>query len=169
MEPASLARMRPAGTPIGLQLTRVSRAVSRAFDEALARAGGSLPVWLIMISMKSSDLASQRELAEAVGVREATMTHHLAAMESAGMISRRRDKSNRRVQLVELTPLGEDAFLRLRESATAFDAQLRRGLSASEITVLESLLGKLAGNVGPEQRSSTPWAGLAESGSPPSG
>ena len=38
--------MRPARVPIGLQLTQASRAVSRAFDDALATAGGSLPVWI---------------------------------------------------------------------------------------------------------------------------
>src|SRR2546425_13308408 len=58
---------RPAHQPLGLHLTRVSRTISRAFDDALAEAGGSLPVWLGLISLKSGQLASQRELAEAGG------------------------------------------------------------------------------------------------------
>ena len=53
---------RPAYQPLGLHLTRVSRTVSRAFDDALAEAGGSLPVWLVLISLKSGQRASQREL-----------------------------------------------------------------------------------------------------------
>jgi MarR family transcriptional regulator, transcriptional regulator for hemolysin len=139
--------MRPARTPVGLQLTRASRAISRAFDDALAGAGGSLPVWLIMINLKSRSVASQRELAEAVGIREATMTHHLNAMESGGLVSRRRENSNRRVQLVELTPDGEAAFARLREAAGSFDRELRRGVSAAEISQLEELLARMAANV----------------------
>jgi MarR family transcriptional regulator for hemolysin len=139
--------MRPARTPIGLQLTRASRAISRAFDDALAGAGGSLSVWLIMISLKSRSVASQRELAEAVGIREATMTHHLNAMESGGLVSRRRENANRRVQLVELTPDGEAAFVRLREAAGSFDKELRRGVSAAEISQLEDLLARMAANV----------------------
>ena len=75
---------RPAQQPIGLHLARVARTVSRAFDDVLAEAGGSLPVWLVLISLKSGQLASQRELAEAVGVQGATLTHHLNAMESPG-------------------------------------------------------------------------------------
>jgi MarR family transcriptional regulator, transcriptional regulator for hemolysin len=161
--------MRPAKTPIGLQLTQAVRAISRAFDDALAEAGGSLPVWLIMISLKSRTVASQRELAEAVGIREATMTHHLNAMESSGLISRHREKTNRRVQLVELTPDGDALFARLREAATAFDVRLRRGVSAAEITQLEDLLGRLAANVGSDQGGAVPWAGLAEAGSRPAG
>jgi len=60
---------RPARQPLGLHLTRVSRAISRAFDDSLAEAGGSLPVWLVMISLKRGQPSSQRELAEAVTSR----------------------------------------------------------------------------------------------------
>ena len=139
---------RPAREPLGLHLTRVSRTVSRAFDDALATAGGSLPVWLVMISLKRGQLASQRELAGAVGVQGATLTHHLNAMESAGLVTRRRDPQNRRLHLVELTPAGDALFLRLRDAATTFDQQLRAGLSQDEVSQLETLLTRLGDNVG---------------------
>ena len=58
--------------PIGLHLTQVARVVSRAFDDALAQAGGSLPMWLMLISLKSRQAASQRQLAGAVGIQGAT-------------------------------------------------------------------------------------------------
>ena len=139
--------MRPARTPIGLELARAARTVSRAFDDALAEAGGSLPVWLVLISLKSGQLASQRELAEAVGVQGATLTHHLNAMESAGLVTRRRDPANRRLHLVELTPDGDALFFRLRDAAMAFDQRLRAGLSDAEATQLETLLARLRENV----------------------
>ena len=138
---------RPAQQPIGLHLARVSRTVSRAFDDVLAEAGGSLPVWLVLISLKSGQLASQRELAEAVGVQGATLTHHLNAMESAGLVTRRRDPANRRLHLVELTPAGDELFFRLRGAATAFDQRLRTGFSDTEASQLETLLARLRDNV----------------------
>jgi MarR family transcriptional regulator, transcriptional regulator for hemolysin len=137
----------PVRQPLGLYLTRVSRTVSRSFDDALAEAGGSLPIWLVLISLKSGQLASQRELAEAVGVQGATLTHHLNAMESAGLVTRRRDPANRRLHLVELTPDGDALFLRLRDAAMAFDQRLRAGLSESETGQLEVLLARLRDNV----------------------
>jgi MarR family transcriptional regulator for hemolysin len=121
--------------------------VSRAFDDALAQAGGSVPIWLVLISLKSQQVRNQRELAEAVGIREATLTHHLNAMDEQGLITRRRDPANRRVHLVELTEAGEDTFQRLRGAATAFDQRLRAGLSGDEVSQLEALLGRLAANV----------------------
>jgi len=138
---------RPAHQPLGLHLTRVSRTVSRAFGDTLAAAGGSLPVWLVLISLKSRPLASQRELAEEVGIQGATLTHHLDTMESAGLVTRRRDPANRRLHLVELTPVGDALFLRLRDAAAAFDRRLRGGLSEDEVGQLEALLTKLRDNV----------------------
>src|ERR1700735_698554 len=123
---------KPARSPIGLQLSRAARTVSRAFDDALAGAGGSLPVWLVLISLKSQEPDNQRDLARAVGITEATLTHHLNAMEAQGLVTRRRDPANRRVHLVELTEAGESAFVRLRDAAMAFDHRLRRGLSDDE-------------------------------------
>lgn len=141
------AMPRPAGTPIGLKLTGTARTLSRAFDAALAAAGGSLPVWLVLMSLKTRSRASQRELAAAIGIQGATLTHHLNAMESEGLLTRRRDPANRRVHLVELTERGEVAFHRMREAAVAFDAKLRTGLSAEEINQLAALLDRLVQNV----------------------
>ncbi len=138
---------RPAQLPIGLQLSRTARAASRAFDEALAQAGGSVPVWLVLISLKRQQLRNQRELAEAVGIREATLSHHLTAMDEQGLVTRRRDPANRRVHLVELTEAGEAAFQRLRGAATAFDQRLRGDLSAADAAQLARLLDRLAANL----------------------
>ena len=138
---------RPAREPLGLHLTRVSRTVSRAFDDALAEAGGSLPVWLVLVSLKSGQLASQRELADAVGVQGATLSHHLNAMESAGLVTRHRDPRNRRLHVVELTPDGDVLFARLREVALAFDQRLRTGLSGPDVDQLEALLDRLRENI----------------------
>jgi MarR family transcriptional regulator, transcriptional regulator for hemolysin len=157
--------MRPARTPIGLQLTQASRTVSRAFDDVLVAAGGSLPVWLVLVSLKSRSLASQRELAEVMGIREATLTHHLTSMEAAGLIARRRDAANRRIQVVELTEAGEEMFGRLRGVALSFDKRLRRGIAAPEVAALEDVLARLAANVGASAASdddaARPWSGLA--------
>lgn len=154
--------MRPSRTPIGLSLARAARVVSRAFDEALAEPGGSLPIWLVLLNLKTGRAANQRELAAAVGVTEATLTHHLNALEASGLLTRRRDRENRRIHVVELTDAGEAAFLRLRDAAMAFDRKLRRGLSADELDTLEGMLGRLAANVANDEDGAPPWAGLAE-------
>jgi len=134
--------------PIGLILHRAARQASRAFDEALGEVGGSLPVWLTLLTMKTHKSANQRELAAAIGIQGATLTHHLNGMEMDGLLTRRRDPANRRIHLVELTPTGEATFLRLRDAAVAFDKKLRAGFSDEELAALEQALAKLGANVG---------------------
>jgi MarR family transcriptional regulator, transcriptional regulator for hemolysin len=152
----------PLPLPIGLRLNQAARAVGRAFDEALAAAGGSLPVWLILLNLKIRRPANQRELAEAVGIREATLTHHLNAMDAAGLITRTRDAANRRVQVVTLTETGERAFLALRTAAFAFDARLRAGLTDTDLATLTTLLTRLTANVDTADDSGSLWGVLPD-------
>jgi MarR family transcriptional regulator, transcriptional regulator for hemolysin len=42
--------MGPSEDPIGLSVTRTAKALSRAFDAALADGGGSLASWLVLAS-----------------------------------------------------------------------------------------------------------------------
>jgi MarR family transcriptional regulator, transcriptional regulator for hemolysin len=141
----------PAGpparpVPVGLKLAQSARVVSRAFDDALAAAGGTLPIWLILIALTAGRPANQREIAEAVGIQEATLTHHLNAMEAAGLITRERDPANRRVHRVQLTDEGAALFGRLRQAAGAFDRKLRDGVAAADLAALAEVLDRLAAN-----------------------
>ncbi|TIR73839.1 MAG: MarR family transcriptional regulator, partial [Mesorhizobium sp.] len=111
--------------PIGMNLARTAKLVAQAFDAALVEVGGTLPVWVTLLSVKSKELANQRELAGMIGIQGATLTHHLNAMEAQGLLTRRRDPQNRRVHQVALTETGEALFEKLRLEAVAFDKRLR--------------------------------------------
>ena len=138
---------RPAEEPIGLDLTRTAKVVQRAFDGALAAAGASLPVWLVLVSLMSRQHGAQRELAAALGIEGPTLTHHLNKMEASGLVTRRRDPENRRVHIVELTDAGRARFTELLETVQAFDAQLRAGFTRGELSTLRALLTRLRTNV----------------------
>ncbi|GAB2835180.1 MarR family winged helix-turn-helix transcriptional regulator [Actinoallomurus bryophytorum] len=138
---------KPAGRPIGLTLARTAKVVGRAFEDTLAAAGGSTPIWLILISLKKQPTSNQRELAAAVGIQGATLTHHLNAMEADGLITRRRDPANRRVHQVRLTEQGETLFHRLATAARTHDQRLRTGFGEDELATLERLLGRMRTNV----------------------
>ncbi|MDQ1369525.1 MAG: MarR family transcriptional regulator, transcriptional regulator for hemolysin, partial [Acidimicrobiaceae bacterium] len=85
----------PTTEPIGLQVTRTAKLVARAFDQALGQVDGSLPEWLVLVSLKTQRHGMQRDLAEAVGIEGPTLTHHLNRMEADGLVQRRRDPNNR--------------------------------------------------------------------------
>jgi MarR family transcriptional regulator for hemolysin len=152
----------PAVLPIGLMLARTARVTRRAFDQALGEAGGSLSVWLILLNVKVAGELKQRDLATAVGLSEATLTHHLAALEADGLVARRRAVDNRRVQLVELTGAGEQRFIALRDVAFAFDTRLRQGFTTEEQTDLARFLDRLTENVAASDPDAPPWKELIE-------
>lgn len=135
--------------PIGLQLARTAKAVSGAFDEALAAAGGSRPMWLILLALKRQAWPTQAQLAQEVGIRGPTLTHHLDALEERGLVTRRRDPDNRRVHLVELTDQGEEMFHHLREAAAGHDRRLRGDIDDDDLERLRALLARLHQNVSP--------------------
>ena len=137
----------PATPPIGLQLARTARVTSQAFDRAMAAAGGSAAAWQVLLLVRSGQWGQQSEMAAAMGVTSATLTHHLNALERRGLVRRWREDGNRRIQRAELTEAGIALFDRLREVALRHDARVRTGLSEEELATLSALLEKLRATV----------------------
>jgi MarR family transcriptional regulator for hemolysin len=129
--------------PLGLHLARTARAVSAAFDRALVEAGGSAPVWQVLVLVRAGRAGTQSEMAEAMGITPATLTHHLNAMERDGLVTRRRDEHNRRIHRVELTEPGLALFERLRDVVLAYDRELRARLGEEDAAHLADLLDRL--------------------------
>lgn len=135
---------RPTDTPLGLLLSQTAKRLNRAFDDALAAAGGSLPIWLILMSLMREGRLNHGELARRVGIQGPTLTHHLDAMADQGLVQRERLAGNRRVQFAGLTPAGVAMFHRLRSAAAAHDQRIRSALGEAEASQLRTLLGQLA-------------------------
>jgi MarR family transcriptional regulator for hemolysin len=138
--------VQPQTEPIGLDVTRTGRLLSLEFNEALSEAGGSLPQWLILAALKRGDHAMQRDIAAAIGIEGATLTHHLNRMEADGLVRRDRVAGNRRTQVVTVTPDGDALFGRLLRAVVAFDQRLRAGFSERELNTLRRLLDCLRAN-----------------------
>ena len=139
---------RPDGPPIGLHLATTSKQVGRAFNRALGESGGSVPVWLILSSLKGERWRTQQDLARAVGIEGPTLTRHVDALERDGLVIRHRDTGDRRAVRVELTAAGEALHADLLRVVIAFNRRLRRGLAEDDVARLHELLDRLASNVG---------------------
>jgi MarR family transcriptional regulator for hemolysin len=142
--------MAPGDESLSLLIGRVAKQLSRAFDDVLVAAGGSSPTWQVLRALSTGDHRTQAELAAAIGVRQPTLTHHLDALERAGLVTREREAGNRRVQRVTVTESGEALFLRLRRAAASFDGRLRAGLDDGDVAELRQLLAQLTENARPD-------------------
>lgn len=102
-------------------------------------------MWLVLLNLKTRRVANQRELADAVGIRDhahappqrdgSRRPPHPAARSGQPAHPHRRAHRG-----------GEAAFLRLRDAALAFDQRLRAGIGDAELVGFESLLDRLAAN-----------------------
>ena len=138
--------MPPAGTPIGLQLAHSAKHVGRAFNDALAEVGGSMPTWFILTNLKGEEWRTQHELARALHIEGPTLTRHIDGLEEEGLVVRRRDTNDRRAVSVELTDAGRAKHAEMLRAVQAFNQRLLAGFSADELDELQALLGKLEQN-----------------------
>ena len=121
--------------------------LSRAFDDALVAAGGSLPIWLVVTTVKGVPRTPARDIAGAIGMEDATLTHHLNRMERDGLVSRHRDPANRRNQVVELDRRRRGAVRpHADDPCRGFDTRLRAGVTGDELDQLRALLHRLRTN-----------------------
>jgi MarR family transcriptional regulator for hemolysin len=103
-------------------------------------------MWLVLTALKGGDHTMQRDIAAAIGIEGATLTHHLNRMEAAGLVTRRRTTEDRRSQVVELTAAGDELFTRLLGAVVGFDEGLREGFDDRELVILRGLLDRLRAN-----------------------
>ena len=139
--------MRPKGTPIGLQLAHTAKTVSRAFSDALAGVGGSVPTWLILTHLMGEDWPAQHQLARAMHIEGPTLTRHLDGLEEAGLVVRKREAGDRRAVHVELTDAGRAKHAEMLQAVVGFNRRLTGGLSETELDELRGLLERVERNV----------------------
>ena len=143
-----MASRRPERTPIGRKLATTSKLVGAAFNAALAEQGGSVPVWLILSSLKHGRWTTQLDLARSLGIEGPTLTRHLDNLEAGGLVVRQRSDADRRAVQVELTAAGEESYERLLAAVIRFNRRLQAGVSAEELRLVDDVLTRLGDNVG---------------------
>jgi DNA-binding MarR family transcriptional regulator len=84
-----------------------------------------------------------RELAEAVGISEATISRAVDGLAERGFVSRVEDPSDRRVRRVAITADGEQAIGRIVSARMEGLRHFSAGLSAAELRKLDSALEEL--------------------------
>ncbi|MGV8968452.1 MAG: MarR family winged helix-turn-helix transcriptional regulator [Cellulomonas sp.] len=122
----------------GRMLSSAARHVEREWNLHLAEWDlnhASLPV-LVLLAQRDH---SQRELAEAVGVTEQTMSRILARMERTGYLTRTPHGHDKRQHVISLSPTGAAV---MREAAAPGPAEemSTRGLTPHQVVQMRELL-----------------------------
>lgn len=126
-------------------LNQAAEAASRNFLPIYRdRYGMTRTQWRIMAHLGKSGALTAREICDLSHVDKTKVSRGIAALENAGLLSRRPSEADRRSEFLSLTDRGRAAFADLGRLALAFDHVLRARLGAKDSQVLAGLLKRLA-------------------------
>ena len=100
----------------------------------------------LIFQLYKQDGISQDELTKALEVDKATVTRSLNKLESCGVIERRRDHDDHRVNRILLTEYGHDLRQDLKRVAREWHDTLLKDFTPDEVQSLAKLFGKLTDN-----------------------
>ena len=92
---------------VGYRLRRAQLAVFQDFGESFAAEGLRPADFSVVLLIKHNPGLKQSEVAEALGIQRANFVAIVDGLEGRDLVERRKSESDRRVQALYLTPLGE--------------------------------------------------------------
>jgi DNA-binding MarR family transcriptional regulator len=120
--------------------------VGRRAAETTMSPGGLRPRHLIALRLLSEDgPASQQGLTESLRLDPSNVVGLLNELEERELITRRRDRSDRRRHIVEISPRGEEELCLTYTRLRLVEDELLSALSAEEKTTLYHLLVRAVG------------------------
>jgi DNA-binding MarR family transcriptional regulator len=126
-------------------LDHFARVGRRAYEGAMAR-GGLRPRHLIALKLLSEQgPQSQQGLADALSLDPSNVVGLLNELEERELVVRRRDPSDRRRHIVELSWAGEEELAVAYARLSRVEGELLCGLSAGERATLYELLQRAVG------------------------
>jgi DNA-binding MarR family transcriptional regulator len=120
----------------------------RQVEAAAAPLGLRARELLALQHLRDRGPAAQQALVELIGVDATNLVAILNSLEDAELIKRRRDRSDRRRAIIELSAEGEQVLAELDYSLQRLDDTLLVGLTAPEREQLKALLGRIVEQTG---------------------
>ena len=133
----AMTNQEPALTPL---LSRLSRVVYRRTSEELL--GLRLKDYVALAHLGERSGISQQEMGSMLCVDANNLVILLNELEAAGLVLRRRDPSDRRRHLVDITPKGRRALERAEQNIANIEDEVLGALSPKERTSLRRMLAK---------------------------
>src|SRR5579871_5323773 len=90
----------------GMLINKLAHAMALDMDRRLRTSGVTLSQWFVLKQLWQQEGKSQVELQELLGLERATVNGLIQRMTTAGLIERRPDPDDRRVQRIFLTERG---------------------------------------------------------------
>lgn len=147
------------------RLLRVAESVDNGFmqfcgpEEEL-----SWSEWQVLWSLGERTPTTAKAISAHAGLSKTKISRAVKVLEDKGYLVRRKDRTDRRFELLSLTPRGQQRFERLAGEAGAFQRWLERSVNIAYLASLDSGLGGLEDLIStghlraPQQKAEEPLA-----------
>ena len=133
---------------MGFVVNMTAKAFQRSFDIELRKnAGVSLSQWRVVGALVMQPGLTQKEIADKVGIEGATLVPILDRMEKEGLLKRKPDSSDRRVNRIYLTQKADSLWESMVECALRIRKSSAKNISESDIQTTLETLRKISQNL----------------------
>jgi DNA-binding MarR family transcriptional regulator len=128
----------------GFLLAQLGLAVTRQYRCALSPIGLKPRETQTLLRLRDEGAMSQQALGTALGIDASNLVALLNDLETAGLISRRRDPEDRRRHVVEISKRGTKLVGEVERAAAEVEDQFFAALDEDERVALQGLLARVA-------------------------
>lgn len=132
---------------IGLRFTIIARMLRNNFDRQVVKLSVTRSQWAMIAVVARSPGATQRTIAEALEMSEASAGRLIDRLCADGLLERRDRRDDRRARAVYLTPAAEPLLEQLATIARASEQRMFKGFSEEELESLGDFLDRIYDNV----------------------
>ena len=133
---------------MGFVVNMTAKAFQRSFDIELRKnAGVSLSQWRVVGALVIQPGLTQKEIADKVGIEGATLVPILDRMEKEGLLKRKPDSSDRRVNRIYLTQKADSLWESMVECALKIRKSSTKNISENDIQTTLETLRKISQNL----------------------
>jgi len=145
---ASAERVGELERDIGIRLSVLARLLRNSFDRQVANLNVTRSQWAMIVVVARSPGATQRVIAEALEMSEASAGRLIDRLCADGLLERQERYDDRRARAVYLTKAAEPLLAKLADIAREGELRIFRDFSQDELEALKGYLDRIYHNVG---------------------
>lgn len=132
---------------MALRFTVIARRLRNTFDRQVVNLNVTRSQWVTIAVVSAKPGASQRTIAEALEMTEASAGRLIDRLCADGLLERRDRLDDRRARAVYLTPAAEPLLAKLAAIASLGEMRMFKGFSDEDLAVLAGFLDRIYENV----------------------
>lgn len=133
---------------MGFVVNNTAKAFQKALDYELRKnVGVTLSQWRVIVTLVVDPGITQKEIADKVGIESATLVPVIDKMEQDGLLIRKPDSKDRRVNRVYLTPKSNSLWESMLECALRIRKSSAKDIAENDLKTTMETLRKISQNL----------------------